>query len=330
MHTRSIFLCALVLVFVIACNARAPQATSTPGVSQPAHTFTRPTAAPTTPTASQATRVPPPLTQAAPESATPKVIPPQPIAATWEALLAQGKAADTQRYEFAIKQGAQIVPTRDGKSFYVVWFPKNFAAAPRRVMIVTLHGHGSWAFDEFFLWHSYAVQRGYAILALQWWFGQGERFQDYYSPYEMYPHIEAVLRENDIARGDALLHGFSRGSANSYVVVALDNARNKFFGMAIANAGGVGLDFPSNVDIERGKFGAQPFAGTQWILVCGRNDPNPDRDGCGGMSKARTWLEKYGGTIVLFLEDPNGDHGTFHRNPANVNAALDAFVQFKR
>ena len=257
------------------------------------------------------------------------VIAPKSTAMSWETLLAQAQAANAQRYEFAIKQGAQIVPTADGKSFYVLWLPKGFETTARRAIIVTLHGHASWAFDEMFLWHSFAAQRGYAILALQWWFGEGERFQDYYSPYEMYPTIERVLREQKIARGNAILHGFSRGSANSYAVAALDNSINQFFGLAIANAGGVGLDFPSNVDIERGKFGAQPFAGTQWLLFCGGNDPNPDRDGCGGMTKTRAWIEKYGGTIALFLQDPNGDHGAFHRNPTNVNTALDLFAKLQ-
>ncbi|MEK7439512.1 MAG: hypothetical protein AABZ78_01825, partial [Chloroflexota bacterium] len=59
--------------------------------------------------------------------------------------------------------------------------------------------------------------------------------------------------------------------------------------------------------------------------VCGMKDPNPDRDGCTGMDEARKWVMGYGGTVDLFIQDPNGDHGAFHRNPNNVNAALDVF-----
>jgi hypothetical protein len=320
-----------ILIFITAaCSVSTgdlPPATATPAPALPSREPLKPspqgtpppqpTEAPPAPTR-QATLVPPTLTPSEPASAR-----------GWEALLAQAKAASAERYQFAVEQGAQIVPAADGKSFYVLWLPKGFATASRRVIIVTLHGHASWAFDELFLWHPFAAPRGYAILALQWWFGEGERFQDYYSPYEMYPIIERVLREQKIARGDAILHGFSRGSANSYAVTALDSSTNKYFGLTIANAGGVGLDFPSNVEIERGKFGARPFAGTQWLLFCGGRDPNPDRDGCPGMTKARAWIEKYGGTVALFLQDPEGDHGAFHRNPANVNTALDLFARLQ-
>jgi len=101
----------------------------------------------------QATLVPPTLTQSEPASAQ-----------GWEALLAQAKAASAQRYQFAVEQGAQIVPAADGKSFYVLWLPEGFVTASRRVIIVTLHGHASWAFDGLFLWHPFAAPRGYAIL----------------------------------------------------------------------------------------------------------------------------------------------------------------------
>ena len=95
---------------------------------------------------------------------------------------------------------------------------------------------------------------------------------------------------------------------------------------SIANAGKPGTDFPINVDIQRGKFGSAPFAETHWVMVCGQHDPHPDRDGCSGMREARDWVTTYGGVVDLLIEDPDGDHGAFHKNPANVNAALDVFA----
>lgn len=139
-------------------------------------------ALPPTPSPSQTLPPRPTLT------AKPSIVPPATeTRAAWSTLLAQARAAEPTRYQFALAQGAQIMPTHDGKSFYVLWFPPHFQTAPRRVMIATLHGHASWAFDEFYLWQPYAAQRGYAILALQWWFGGGEAMNDYYLPLAMFP-----------------------------------------------------------------------------------------------------------------------------------------------
>lgn len=243
-------------------------------------------------------------------------------------LVQQAQDANPERYQFALDQGAQILPTTDGKSFYALWLPEGGDPSNPPPIIVTIHGHGSWAFDEFFLWHSYAAGRGYGILALQWWFGGGEETGDYYLPEEMYSIMENILRANQVQPQTVLLHGFSRGSANTYGLAALDRASgNNFFLLTISNSGGATRNFPINQSIDNGEFGAQPFANTHWVMVCGMNDPNPDRDGCPAMRATRDWVAQYGGTVDLLIEDPNGDHGAFHRNPDNVNAALDAFAQ---
>lgn len=240
-------------------------------------------------------------------------------------LFKQARQANPERYEFAVEQGAQFAPTPDGKSFYVLWTPPGFSKAQLRPMIITLHGHASWAFDEFFLWYPYAEQRGYGIMALQWWFGGGEAIHDYYLPQEMYPVFERVLLDLAIAPGTALLHGFSRGSANSYALTALDRQQRQFIGLTISNAGGLARDFAPNLDILNGRFGAMPFQGAHWVMYCGGQDPNPDRDGCQAMQAARDVVTGYGAIVDLFIQDPTGDHGGFQRNPANVNQALDVF-----
>jgi hypothetical protein len=193
-------------------------------------------------------------------------------------------------------------------------------------MIVTLHGSSSWAFDEFFLWQSYAAERGYGILALQWWLGSGEQTSGYYTPDRMYTIIENALRGMGVQPGKSLVHGFSRGSSNIYAVTALDrHAQNDFFALTVANAGGASVDYPPNVAISSGAYGATPFAGTHWALFCGGSDPNPDQSGCPAMSRTRDWIIQYGGTVDLFIQDASAGHGGFHTTPAHVNAALDAF-----
>ncbi len=258
----------------------------------------------------------------------PTIAPPSTaVTSSWEALLQQAQTANPKRYQYAVEQNAQILPTSDGKSFYVLWLPEGSDSSNPPPIIVDLHGHGGWAFDGFFLWHSYAKERGFGILALQWWFGGGENMTDYYLPDEMDPLIGNILLENHVHPQTALLHGFSRGSTNIYGITALDRASgNNFFLLTIANAGGAAGDFSINQSIVNGAFGSQPFAQTHWVMVCGMNDPNPDRDGCPAMRKTRDWVTQYGGAVDLLIEDPNGDHGAFHLNPENVNAALDVFA----
>src|SRR5262249_40330480 len=95
-----------------------------------------------------------------------------------QALLDQARTPNPARHQFAIDQDASIEPTGDGRSFYLLWLPKN--AVGKVPLIVTLHGHGSWAFDEMILWHPEASKAGYGILALQWWFGGDESNDSYY------------------------------------------------------------------------------------------------------------------------------------------------------
>ena len=311
---------AIVLLFFVlsACvpTSTVPSATAPPiapaTAISPASVSQPPALATAIPPASASQ--PPALATAQPSTQT--------LSAAAQSLLNQSRAANPQHYQFALDQGAQVLPTADGKSFYVWWVPQNF----RGVVIATLHGHDGWAFEEFFQWRSSAAQRGYAILALQWWFGVGDKSSDYYLPQEIYPIFETVLRQQKIQPGNTILHGFSRGSSNIYAVQARDrDTHNNFFGMTIANAGMASPDFPPNVELASGKFGTNFFAGTHWVLYCGERDPNPDRDGCPAMRQTRDWISKFGGTVDLLIEDKNGDHGGFHRTPANVTAALDVF-----
>lgn len=308
MKTKTILLFGL---FIITTACASPQPTPVPAPPPP--TTAMPSLAPT---------IASPLLTATPLPA--RATPPRSPAATpvtMQSLLAQARAVHSDRYQFAQDQGAQIVPTPDGKSFYLLWIPQNF----RGTIIAALHGHSGWAFDEFFQWQPFAASRGHAILALQWWFGGDDKPSDYYQPNELYPIFNAALREQKIQPGKVLLHGFSRGSSNIYAVTALDrDSHTNWFGMTIANAGMPSPDYPPNVEIANGKYGANVFAGTHWVMYCGYLDPSPD-SGCPGMRQARDWVTRFGGTVDLLIEDKNGDHGGFHRNPTNVNAALDVF-----
>lgn len=240
-------------------------------------------------------------------------------------LLAQAQAANATRYQFATTQGAQVQATSDNKAFTIWWAPSGWTTSAG--VIVTLHGHGSYAFDEFYLWQPYAAAKGYAVLALQWWFGGGEATSDYYTPQEMYPLLAGLLSGKGVSSGTALFHGYSRGSANSYAVTALDaQSGNRYFHMVLSNAGGAASDYPPNQQIAAGSYGSQPYAGYQWMMYCGEKDPDPTINGCPAMTAARDWVMKYGATFKLLIDDPNGGHGGFMTNSSNVNTALAQFT----
>ncbi len=243
-----------------------------------------------------------------------------------QALLDQLRRTFPAKYQFAIDHGAQIQPTTDGRSFYLVWLPPG-AEAGKVPMIASLHGSTSWAFDEIQLWHDAALEAGCGVIALQWWFANGDGIDSYYLPGELNREMNAAIQAVGVTPGSILLHGFSRGSANIYGVAAADRAsQNRYYAMVVANSGGASLDFPPNIDIINGKQGYNVFSGTYWVLFCGGKDPNPDRDGCPAMRRTAAWVERYGGVIDLLIEDANAGHGGFHQTPAHVKAALDEFL----
>ncbi len=243
-------------------------------------------------------------------------------------LLEQAKRESRQRFDYAQDNNARIELTADRKSFYVLWFPENSDSYNPPPVIATIHGHASWALDEFYLWHKEAAERGYGILAIQWWLGEGERFQDYLTPREIYRVIDQVLSRENVAPQNVLFHGFSRGSANSYSITAIDRTRGRgYFALTVANAGKPGRDFPPNREIENGVFGPMPLKGTHWVTFAGGRDPNPERDGIYGMREAADWIRKYGGIIDLVIEDEDADHGGCHRKAGNMRAALDVFSE---
>ncbi len=230
------------------------------------------------------------------------------------------------RLDYALENRAKIGLTPDGKTFYLSWFPEGSVPGNPPPIIATISGHDGWAVDDFHVWHRFLQKRGYGFFAIQWWLGSGKSSQDYLTPFEMYRVMDIVFQKENVKPGTVLLHGFSRGSTNTYAVAAMDRSEHKnYFALIVANAGKANSDYPPTREIENGRYGATPFEGTHWVTFAGGRDPNPERAGIKGMRETGQWIQQYGGTVDLAIEDPNAGHGGFHMNPQNAEAALDVF-----
>lgn len=240
-----------------------------------------------------------------------------------QALLQQARAQPD--YAQAEALHPRYVPTSDGRSFLLVWTPNG--ATPSQ-WIVSLPGTGGYATRDLSVWQPHLQGRDVGLVVVQWWLGRGDSTRDYYTPSDIYREVDRLLAELKVPPNGAILHGFSRGSANLYAVAALDRAKgHQYFSRFIANAGGATLDYPPTQRVHRGEFGASPYADTRWVTVCGQRDPNPERDGCPAMRRTAQWLREHGGQLLLAVEDPSAGHGALHRNPANARQVLDALLR---
>ena len=147
-------------------------------------------------------------------------------------------------------------------------------------------------------------------------------------PHQIYREVDIVLRKLAVKPGNVMLHGFSRGSANSYAVAALDAGRGRrYFSLIVASSGGVAIDFPPTREIISGRFGDHPLRGTRWITVAGARDQNPDRDGIPGMHRTARWLDEQGAEVIAIIEDSENGHGALVLNPANAERVIDLFLK---
>lgn len=226
----------------------------------------------------------------------------------------------------AAKLKPDILPTSDGQSFLVVWRAAGGTNAPKH-WIVSLHGTQGFATDDLAIWSPHLKGRDVGLICVQWWLGEGDATSSYYRPEQIYREIDRALQKLDVNPGTVMFHGFSRGSANSYAVVALDAGRGKhYFSLAVASSGSVSLDYPPTRAILAGAYGDHPLKGTRWVTAAGARDPHSDRDGIDGMKRAAAWLKEQGATVLDSIEDPDEGHGALQRNPKNARRVLDLFL----
>ena len=217
-------------------------------------------------------------------------------------------AQDTNLVQYALDSGAQVIPTPDGESFYLLWLPTGSAPAATP-LIVTLHGSHCNAFMEFSSWHPRAASHGCGILALQWYRYRTNPPFDYFPDDTLYSYLDSALSNINYPTGKALLHGFSRGSARSYALVFKDmQSGNNYFCTTISNSGDANLNYELYDSITSGYYGTNVFAGKRWNLFCGALDTIV---GCVKMTNTQSWLQSQGAVIDIFIQDPNLNHDGF-------------------
>lgn len=221
------------------------------------------------------------------------------------------------------------VATTDGSTHFVYGAPaaQNNRAVKR--IVISLPGHGTSAEDGYHAWASHLEGGKWALAELDWWDGDGETPDDYLMPAEIVPLVRSFLHEQGYDADDiVVLHGFSRGSANTYGVIANDRLEpGAVFDAVISNAGKYQPGFPMTSTPLTDEQITEVFSGVPWVLVCGGQDPHPDRDGCPGMQETQVFLTAHGADVLGLLTDPDGDHGAFHLSPLGLPAQAFALIE---
>ncbi|MEQ1822032.1 MAG: hypothetical protein ABL949_05965 [Fimbriimonadaceae bacterium] len=223
-------------------------------------------------------------------------------------------------YGQAANLNPTIQPATNGKTFSVIW---KSTPKPEK-WIVSIHGSHGFATDDLAIWHQNLGDRKVGIVAVQWWLGHGDN--DYLTPKEVYQEISATLKSLNVKPQTCMFHGFSRGSANSFPIVAEDATSDRFFSLAVASSGRANVGYPPVRSIIQGGYGDHPLKGTKWVTSAGKNEPNPERDGIEGMRATANWLKEQGATVVMQIEDETAGHGALQTNPANAKKLLDLFL----
>lgn len=225
------------------------------------------------------------------------------------------------------------ITSADGKTYFIYGAPAGQNNASPKKVIVSLPGHGTTADDGYSAWKTHLTGTGYALIEFNWWKGTGENKTDYYSPGEVVREVRAFLNQQGYTSSDrVVLHGFSRGSANTYAVIAQDrSSAGTVFDAVISNAGKYQSDFPLGIADSSDANITRLYQNIPWVLACGGLDPNPTRDGCIGMAETSTWLKAHGANVLATLTDSTMGHGAFHMSskglPKQALTLIDAALK---
>jgi hypothetical protein len=205
------------------------------------------------------------------------------------------------------------VVTKDGLQHFYYGAPAGHNNVSPKKIFITLHGTEGSAEQDYGVWKPFVSKTDFALASLNWWDGSGDRTSDYSTPEKINTQIHDFLSAQGYTSKDLVVfEGFSRGSANSYSVVAYDRASTTpMFDVAVSSSGGKDDNYfnLSTKSIEAQAQSSTIFGGVSWIMACGYKDQSPSRDGCAVMEKASTFVKAKGATVLGILSDKNAGHG---------------------
>lgn len=225
----------------------------------------------------------------------------------------------------------QKIATKDGKQYFYYGAPAGQNNASPKKILITLHGTEGSAEKDYEIWKP-SLDPKFALASLNWWDGSGEQTSDYSTPEVINTQIHEFLSTQGYTKNDVVvLEGFSRGSANSYSVVAHDRASTSpLIDVAVSSSGG-SQDAYYQLATKSISTKAQSkiFTGVYWILACGNKDPNPSRDGCEGMEKSKAFVTEKGAVVLGLLSDPNAGHGALNTSKLNLTKQMFDLINQK-
>ncbi len=216
-------------------------------------------------------------------------------------------------------------------TYYGAWFPADHFSKTKRRIVFVLHGTSGAPEYEFADWEPSFAPHSFAFIGLRWYYEGKQAPDDYSNGETLYKRMVAILDEMDSVCGtksaEVSLMGFSRGSAQSFEVLARDRAGQKRLKGVIANAGAwpttakptdylVALDTKGDTTAMAG--------GKMWMYCGGKDvDETTGEPRCTSMANAKAWVEKHGGTVNKLYEEPAAEHHSMYATPA---AITDAFT----
>ena len=220
-----------------------------------------------------------------------------------------------------------------GSKYYAAWFPSSWTTtSPRRVM-VDLHGTGGapeteWSTD----WRAIFTTRNWAWIGLKYVDDTTGVHDD---EGTIYANIKTLLTEVaascDFGSPSLFLHGYSRGSANTFPIAYLDIKDRRYFKAMGSNSGAWMLGGPLTTTMQGvvNRNETTAYAGTHFWMYCGGKDMEHGYPMCDEMTNAKTFVEGYGAHVERLYQDPTGGHGGLAKNADAWGAMFTYFESLR-
>lgn len=205
--------------------------------------------------------------------------------------------------------------------YAATWAPAAWPRQSNRVVLVALHGTDGYPEAAWNDWFPTLEARDMAFIGVSYL--EGGVYDDATVAWQ---RIRAALDSMGAPCGMNLtvhLTGFSRGSAQSFGVAALDRAdRGPINGvLAVSGSwrpGGMMIPELRAIDAD-----SKSMAGVRIWGWCGTADDTQGFWMCDGMTMALAWVRNHGGTAAPLYSSTGLGHGGFSSDPAAVDAGVD-------